>query len=99
MSVCAAAPHAAPELVPGGTRNNLAYVAADVAFDDGVPEPLRCLLADAQTSGGLLLAVDPASADEALAVLRAAAPLAALVGRFASAPGTGRIAVRQAPPP
>jgi selenide,water dikinase len=41
--------------VPGGTRRNLAYVRPHTAFD-GLPEPDQAVLADAQTSGGLLIA-------------------------------------------
>lgn len=41
--------------VSGGTRRNLDWVAAGTDFG-GVPEEDRLLLADAQTSGGLLLA-------------------------------------------
>ncbi|KAB8165745.1 selenide, water dikinase SelD [Streptomyces sp. 3MP-14] len=41
--------------VSGGTRRNLAWVEPQVAFGE-LPELERLLLADAQTSGGLLLA-------------------------------------------
>jgi len=41
--------------VPGGSRRNLDWVAPHSDFD-GVPEEMLLLLADAQTSGGLLLA-------------------------------------------
>jgi selenide,water dikinase len=41
--------------VPGGSRRNLDWVAPHADFD-GVPEDMLLLLADAQTSGGLLLA-------------------------------------------
>jgi selenide,water dikinase len=41
--------------VPGGSRRNLAWVAEHVAAD-GVDEETMLLLADAQTSGGLLIA-------------------------------------------
>lgn len=44
-------------LCPGGTRRNLAYAAPDTEFADNLDEPRRLLLADAQTSGGLLIAV------------------------------------------
>lgn len=50
---------AAEGLVPGGSRRNLAYVMPHAHFDERVGETLRLLLADAQTSGGLLLAVAP----------------------------------------
>jgi selenide,water dikinase len=42
-------------VVPGGTKRNLAYVRAQTDFVD-LPEPERLILADAQTSGGLLIA-------------------------------------------
>jgi selenide,water dikinase len=48
---------AAAGQVPGGTRRNLAYVEPHTHWDPGVDEPERLLLADAQTSGGLLIAV------------------------------------------
>ncbi|MCA1834407.1 MAG: selenide, water dikinase SelD [Actinobacteria bacterium] len=50
-------------VVPGGTRRNIAFVAPHVAYEDGVPEPVRVLLADAQTSGGLLLCCPAESVD------------------------------------
>jgi len=43
-------------LVPGGTRRNLKAIAAVVRWDPGIPEPRRLVIADAQTSGGLLVA-------------------------------------------
>ena len=42
-------------VVPGGTRRNLAFVRPHTDFGD-LPEPERLILADAQTSGGLLIA-------------------------------------------
>ncbi len=44
-------------VVPGGTRRNLAYFERWIDFDDAIGETDRLLLADAQTSGGLLIAV------------------------------------------
>ncbi|MBN1327462.1 MAG: selenide, water dikinase SelD, partial [Candidatus Cloacimonetes bacterium] len=41
--------------VPGGTLNNLEYVDADVIWDDRITKSDRLILADAQTSGGLLI--------------------------------------------
>jgi selenide, water dikinase len=43
------------DVVPGGTKRNLAYVRAHADFGD-LAEPERLILADAQTSGGLLIA-------------------------------------------
>jgi selenide,water dikinase len=44
--------------VSGGTRRNLEWVAPHTSFADDVDEVTRLLLADAQTSGGLLVAGD-----------------------------------------
>ena len=43
-------------LVPGGTRRNLEAVASIVRWADAIPEPMRAVIGDAQTSGGLLVA-------------------------------------------
>ncbi len=45
--------------ISGGTRRNAAWAASFTRFDDRVPEWQRWLLADATTSGGLLVAVAP----------------------------------------
>lgn len=42
--------------VPGGTKRNLSGAAGVTRWDPGIPEPLRAVIADAQTSGGLLVA-------------------------------------------
>ena len=55
--------------VAGGTRRNRSDAESFASFADTVAEPLRWLLCDAMTSGGLLAAVDPAAADEALGVV------------------------------
>jgi selenide, water dikinase len=45
--------------VSGGSRRNAEWAANFASFDDGVPAWRRRLLADATTSGGLLIAVAP----------------------------------------
>ena len=47
----------ARDCVPGGTRTNAATHAAFTTFAGGVSEALRIALSDAQTSGGLLVAL------------------------------------------
>ena len=47
----------------GGSRRNRDWVEPHVRWDDTVPEPVRSLLCDAMTSGGLLIAVAPDRAD------------------------------------
>jgi len=70
-------------MVPGGTARNLEAAAATTTYDPDVTESDRILLADAQTSGGLLLAVAPARLEQLLADLRhEATPAAAVIGRL-----------------
>nr|WP_234985922.1 selenide, water dikinase SelD [Pseudogulbenkiania subflava] len=52
---------------PGAIERNWASFGAHVRFADAVPEWQRRLLADPQTSGGLLVAVAPEQADAVLA--------------------------------
>jgi selenide, water dikinase len=52
-----AAALAADGHIPGGTRRNRDDAEGMVEWDDGVPDLTRWLLADAQTSGGLLIAL------------------------------------------
>ena len=67
--------------VPGGTRRNVQDIAHAVTWGDGIDPNLRLLLHDAQTSGGLLIAVPPDRIDGLLEDLRAAAtPAAAVIG-------------------
>jgi selenide,water dikinase len=84
---------AARGIVPGGTARNLEAAAARVTWDASVDEPARIVLADAQTSGGLLLAV-PAENHEALlaALGRESVPVAATIGRVTAGP-TGAVTV------
>jgi len=48
--------------VPGGTRANLTHAAETTRFPETLGETTRLLLADAQTSGGLVVAVPSSSA-------------------------------------
>jgi selenide,water dikinase len=67
--------------IPGGTKRNLEAANADWAPD--ISEAERILCVDAQTSGGLLLAVAPARLDALLAGLRAeGTPAAAVIGEI-----------------
>ena len=58
--------------VPGGGRSNRSYFEPRARIGDSVSEGLRLLAFDPQTSGGLLLAVPAAGADELVRRLRAA---------------------------
>jgi selenide,water dikinase len=52
--------------IAGGTRRNREWVEEFVTWGDGVAEPLRWLLCDAMTSGGLLVALPEAPANDGL---------------------------------
>ena len=66
-------------VVPGGTKANLQFVSERATFPQGMDEPDRLLLADAQTNGGLLAAVDAEAAAKVLrALLDAGAPARAI---------------------
>jgi selenide,water dikinase len=77
---------------PGGSERNLNDVGEDVRFPEGLPKHRRLLLADAQTSGGLLMAVSDDSLPDLLDRLQGRAPVAAVIGRIEAGP-PGRIQV------
>jgi selenide,water dikinase len=70
---------AAADVVPGGSRANLAWVLPHLRADPDAALPL-IVLADAQTNGGLLAAVAPDRSAGVLAALAAAGVRAADVG-------------------
>ena len=55
--------------LPGGLKNNRDFIGDCVGFAASVPQEYRDLFFDPQTSGGLLIAISPESADAAIAVL------------------------------
>jgi selenide, water dikinase len=78
--------------VPGGTRDNLADHAAFTHYAETVGEAHRIALSDAQTSGGLLVAIAPDGAQRMLAAL-ADLGTVAIVGEVTDGP-SGTIFVR-----
>ncbi len=77
---------AARGVVPGGSKANLAWVRPSLRVAPGLAEPLLLVLADAQTNGGLLAALDPARAPEVLARLADAGVPAVDVGEVLEGP-------------
>jgi selenide,water dikinase len=59
------------DVVPGGTRRNLESVFSSVDWSERLSDDQRLVLADAQTSGGLLIAVAPDAADALVTDLKA----------------------------
>jgi selenide,water dikinase len=80
--------------IPGGTRRNLQAASGTTAFDAGLDEVERLILADAQTSGGLLLAVSPASAPQLVRALASRKSLAAAIIGHVTDGAAGAIIVR-----
>jgi selenide, water dikinase len=64
----------------GGLRNNRAFIGDCASFDASVPPEYQDLLFDPQTSGGLLIAISPGSADAAIAALERRSVSARRVG-------------------
>ena len=84
---------AAAGFISGGTNANVSYL-ADVTDVEPDTDPVTAvLLHDAQTSGGLLIAIPPSAVDALCEDLRARGSEAAVVGTVQSGE-PGRIAVR-----
>ncbi|GLK66281.1 MULTISPECIES: selenide, water dikinase SelD [Paracoccus] len=73
--------------VTGASNRNWAAYGAEVTLPEGLTPWQQALLTDPQTSGGLLVACAPGSADEVLAMVRTAGfPLAAIIGQTEEGP-------------
>ena len=79
--------YAARGVTTGGAARNREGLAAHVTIGAGVDPAIEHLLFDPQTSGGLLIALPPASAEAMVARLHADALPAAIVGVVAAGAG------------
>jgi len=89
---------AAMNVVPGGSLNNLNYVNPHVSFEAQISDVDRILLADAQTSGGLLISLPEGDAGRIVDQLLNKNIRAARIGSIIesnSERGTGKILVKQ----
>lgn len=68
--------------VPGGTRSNERFLASRVRWPDNLPAGRRLLFCDAQTSGGLLLAVPKTAVAALLAGLESRHVVASEIGEL-----------------
>jgi selenide,water dikinase len=85
---------AADSILPGAVERNKESSSGALAACEGLENAALDILFDAQTSGGLLIAVDESVADALVAALRAeGCPDAGVVGRVIG-DGSGRIVVR-----
>ena len=66
---------------PGGGKTNREHFGGTVQLAAGIPESLRLVLFDPQTSGGLLMAIDAQAAGHVIARLADAGVPAQLIGR------------------
>ena len=68
-------------VVPGGTRNNLDAFDPQIAWGEGVTDEEKLIFCDAQTSGGLLIAVPSTSTQTVLDGLTKRGVTGAVIGR------------------
>ena len=81
--------YSAQDCIPGGLKRNIAFILGCVEFAESISEPLRNLLYDPQTSGGLLLSVSPADASSLVRDL---------AGRGVPAKEIGEVIEKRSPP-
>jgi selenide,water dikinase len=75
-------------MIPGGLHNNRDFLGDCVRFADAVPDENRALLYDPQTSGGLLVALAPQAATDAVRILEKHKILGAQIGCVLSKSGS-----------
>ncbi|MFP4024616.1 MAG: selenide, water dikinase SelD [Thiohalospira sp.] len=86
---------ATSNIIPGGTKNNLAYFSKHIEWKEQISEIEKFILSDAQTSGGLLFAVPSNKKEQVLKQLNdAGITEAAHIGNFTKK-GEGKILVRK----
>jgi selenide,water dikinase len=71
-------------IIPGGAYRNMGYLQDRVRIGGNVPQERSDVLFDPQTSGGLLMAVEPGKAQELLQRLQDCCPQARIVGQVLS---------------
>ena len=77
-------------IAPGGTHRNLESLDGAVDWHSDITDPTRILLADAQTSGGLLMSVEPEKLDTLLSALEnAGVETRAVIGKIVERDGSG----------
>jgi len=73
----------AQNIVPGGTKRNLAHVQPVTEFDSSLTPHELLMTTDAQTSGGLLLVMEPEQAEQYVVQYNSVSPVkAGIIGRI-----------------
>lgn len=73
--------YAAAGIIPGGTKNNFDFISDLTQWHEDISEVMKMVLADAQTSGGLLIAIPESGSDKLLRCLHEAGiPDASAIG-------------------
>ncbi len=81
-------------VVPGGTKRNLKFVYKDITFASHIEEFQLHMLADAQTSGGLLISVDPQKAEKLLHELNSRNTLSAqIIGSIQACKDNSKVSI------
>lgn len=71
--------------IPGGSRNNLLHVEAHIDWAPDISESMKFLLADAQTSGGLLISLPAEDAADLVRMMHESGmDAAAIIGQVAT---------------
>lgn len=84
----------AQDCVPDGSYNNYRYLSDFVDWELNISREAQLILCDAQTSGGLLMAVSPERAEDLVAALREAkTPVAVVIGEVVDGERAGGITV------
>ena len=85
--------YAANDIIPGGTKNNLNYVSDFLIANTSISTTDKILLADAQTSGGLLLSIPEKYSDKLIMELKSSGVEDAAVIGHIDATGEGHISL------
>ena len=79
--------------IPGGSKRNLSDLGADITWSANVSPAMRIVLCDAQTSGGMLIAVEGDRLGGLLDALTARGVSGAVVGTLVDGPRPGHVEV------
>ena len=72
-------------IIPGGSKNNLTFLINDIYFNQSINSYQKFILADAQTSGGLLIACDKSQSSKLIGQLNKSSEYKSfIIGEFTS---------------